>query len=57
MVHGKNDQDIDYRCSERIFNSLSTRDKDLVLIEDGDHRLSKPEEIDYLNRLLRKMIS
>jgi pimeloyl-ACP methyl ester carboxylesterase len=57
LLHGKNDMDIDYKWSVRMFNALSTKDKDLVLIESGDHRLSKPEEINYLTRLLRKIIS
>ena len=55
-MHGKLDKVIAYNVSEKIIEQLSTSDKSLTIIEDGDHVICAVsgkkiplEELNYWN--------
>jgi pimeloyl-ACP methyl ester carboxylesterase len=48
LLHGMRDPDVPYRQSLRLAESLASRDVRVTLIKDGDHRLSRPEDLALL---------
>lgn len=56
LIHGKQDKDIDYKQSEALFSQIKSQDKGLILVEGGDHRLSKPEEIEVILKALKDLL-
>jgi pimeloyl-ACP methyl ester carboxylesterase len=53
LLHGKEDIDVDSSQSEALFSKIASSDcKELVLIEGGDHRLSKPHELEIIRNSL-----
>lgn len=53
ILHGMQDPDVPHAVSLRLIESLATDDVRLTLIKDGDHRLSRPQDL----RLLIEQIS
>lgn len=56
LIHGKKDQDIAHKWSERLYHEINGRNKELILLEDGDHRLSKPNEIHVILSALETVL-
>ncbi|MCK9247608.1 MAG: alpha/beta hydrolase [Solirubrobacteraceae bacterium] len=50
LLHGRRDEDVSWETSRRLADALTSDDVHLEVIEDGDHRLSRPQD---LERLLR----
>jgi pimeloyl-ACP methyl ester carboxylesterase len=48
LLHGMADPDVPYRHSLRLAEHLTSRDVRVTLIKDGDHRLSRPEDLALL---------
>jgi pimeloyl-ACP methyl ester carboxylesterase len=48
IIQGMNDEDVPWRHALRVLARLSTDDAELLLIKSGDHRLSKPDEIERI---------
>ncbi len=48
LLHGQNDTDVPWTLSLTIAERLETADVRVTLIKDGDHRLSRPEDIALL---------
>jgi len=49
LLHGMADPDVPYRHSVRLAEKLTARDVRVTLIKDGDHRLSRPQDLALLN--------
>ena len=45
LLHGKADADVPWAISLRLKDALRSDDVQVTLIEDGDHRLSRPADI------------
>ncbi len=45
LLHGMADPDVPYRHSLRLAEKVTSRDLRVTLIKDGDHRLSRPEDL------------
>lgn len=45
LLHGKCDVDVDWKQSLRLMERLETVDVALLLVKDGDHRLSCPQDL------------
>jgi pimeloyl-ACP methyl ester carboxylesterase len=45
LLHGVEDRDVPWSQSRRLMEQLATPDVTLTLVKDGDHRLSRPEDI------------
>ena len=48
IIHGRLDPDVPFNHSERLLNILSGPAIKLTEINDGEHRLSRPEDLDVL---------
>ena len=56
LLHGKLDKVIAYNVSEKIIEQLSTTDKSLTIIEDGNHNLSRQEDLEILFTKIKELI-
>ena len=56
LVHGKVDQDIPWTKSLDLMDRLETKDVTLTIIKDGDHRLSRPQDIERIQRALGELL-
>ena len=50
LIHGMLDTDVPWEVSQRLMHALRSRDVHLTLVKDGDHRLSRDEDIALLLR-------
>ncbi len=56
LIHGKLDKDIDFKQSQILFSEIQCQDKELVLVDEGNHRLSKPDEIKIILTALQNIL-
>jgi len=56
LLHGLKDDDVPWEVSLSINEKLASQDVKTILIENGDHRLSKPEDIQKLLSITEKML-
>jgi pimeloyl-ACP methyl ester carboxylesterase len=54
LVQGMKDNDVPWQTAFRIRNAI-TGDVEVILIESGDHRLSRPEDLDLIDGQVRKL--
>ena len=52
LLHGQNDADVPWEISVKLTRQLRSADVQLVLVKDGDHRLSRPGDIALLLRVI-----
>ena len=52
LIHGMEDADVPWEVSQRLAAELRSRDVQLILVKDGDHRLSRDEDIALLLRTM-----
>jgi pimeloyl-ACP methyl ester carboxylesterase len=52
LIHGKADADVPWQISQRLKEALRSDDVQVTLVEDGDHRLSRPEDIACLKAIV-----
>ena len=50
LLHGQEDEDVPVATSLRLASALRSTDVHLTLVKDGDHRLSRPDDIALLLR-------
>jgi pimeloyl-ACP methyl ester carboxylesterase len=59
LIHGQKDNDVPFDISIRLAAALRSQDVETLLIKDGDHRLSRPQDIAKLititDRLLERL--
>lgn len=55
LLHGQSDTDVPWGTSLRLAERLHSGDVQLVLIKDGDHRLSREEDIALLLRTVANL--
>ena len=48
LLHGAADADVPWRISLAVLERIRSADVQLHLVKDGDHRLSRPQDIDLL---------
>ena len=56
ILQGMADPDVPYTHALKLMEHLPADDVTLTLIKDGDHRLSRPQDIDLLIRTVKEMI-
>lgn len=56
ILHGMRDPDVPWRQSLRLAECLESDTVELVFIKDGDHRLSRPQDLALLGRFLRRLL-
>jgi pimeloyl-ACP methyl ester carboxylesterase len=52
LLHGQQDPDVPWELALRIAERVESQDVQTILIKDGDHRLSRPEDLALLRRTL-----
>jgi pimeloyl-ACP methyl ester carboxylesterase len=50
IVHGDRDQDVPWRHGHKTFDAIRSPDSQFILIKDGDHRLSRDQDIRAIER-------
>ncbi len=53
LLHGQCDDDVPWALSLRLAAALTSTDVRVTLVKDGDHRLSRPGDVDRLLAVLR----
>ncbi len=48
LIHGQADEDVPFSVSLRLADRLTSDDVVVTLVKDGDHRLSRPQDIERL---------
>lgn len=48
LLHGQADADVPWKLSPKLAEKLNSTDVRVTLIKDGDHRLSRPEDVTLL---------
>jgi pimeloyl-ACP methyl ester carboxylesterase len=56
LLHGQQDADVPWEISLRLAGDLRSADVQVTLIKDGDHRLSRDEDIALLLRTLATLV-
>lgn len=55
ILQGMADPDVPYRHAQKLMEFLPKDDAVLTLVKDGDHRLSRPQDLDLLKRTVTAM--
>jgi pimeloyl-ACP methyl ester carboxylesterase len=56
LVHGMRDLDVPWQTAWRIRNALSRPEMtEVILVEEGDHRLSRPEDLALIDRQVQEI--
>lgn len=56
LLHGMADDDVPWETSMSVNEKLASRDVKTLLIENGNHRLSEPEDIEKILRVTGKLL-
>jgi pimeloyl-ACP methyl ester carboxylesterase len=48
LLHGQRDPDVPWHHSTHLAGKLRSADVQTILVKDGDHRLSRPQDLDLL---------
>ncbi len=56
LIHGKKDPDVPWQTAQRIADALSSTDVEVILVEEGDHRLSEPHDLERLTNVLAALL-
>lgn len=56
LLHGQRDPDVPWEFALRIADQLTSRDVRVTLVKDGDHRLSRPQDLALLGQSLAALL-
>jgi pimeloyl-ACP methyl ester carboxylesterase len=56
LLHGQRDEDVPFETSLRLAEKLRSSDVQTILVKDGDHRLSRDQDIALLISTVAKLI-
>lgn len=56
LIHGQRDADVPWETSMKLAQQLRSSDVQTILIKDGDHRLSRDQDIDLLIGIVSKLV-
>ncbi|AJY47860.1 2-hydroxymuconic semialdehyde hydrolase [Martelella endophytica] len=56
IIQGKKDEDVPYKHALRLMSHLPADDVVLTLVQDGDHRLSRPADIERMLAALANLV-
>jgi hypothetical protein len=57
LLHGQADPDVPWELALRIAEQVETPDVHVVLVKDGDHRLSRPADLALLRRTVAALLA
>lgn len=56
LLHGQNDPDVPWELSLRLAAHIASDDTRVTLIKDGDHRLSRPQDLTLLLKTVSELV-
>jgi len=56
LIHGMADPDVPWQTSPCLAKALTSRDVEVQLVKDGDHRLSTPRDLARLTSTLEALL-
>jgi pimeloyl-ACP methyl ester carboxylesterase len=56
LLHGQQDPDVPWELSLQVAAALAGPDVQVTLVKDGDHRLSRPQDLALLRRTLAPLL-
>ena len=56
LLHGQNDADVPHDISLQLAVRLRSADVQVTLVKDGDHRLSRPQDIALLIATVERLL-
>jgi pimeloyl-ACP methyl ester carboxylesterase len=56
LLHGQRDPDVPWQLSLEIAAAISGDDVAVTLVKDGDHRLSRPQDLALLRRMVEALL-
>ena len=56
LLQGQRDEDVPWKTALRLSDTLASPDVEVILVKDGDHRLSRPEDLQRLTNEVDKLI-
>ena len=56
LLHGRLDKVVPISTSEKIMEKVLSLDKDLIIVEDGDHSLSRKQDLNILFQQIKYFI-
>jgi pimeloyl-ACP methyl ester carboxylesterase len=56
LLHGQRDPDVPWQTSLRLAEHLAATDVQVTLLKDGDHRLSRPQDLSLLTTTLDSLL-
>jgi len=56
LLHGQRDADVPWEFALRIAGQVTSTDVRVVLVKDGDHRLSRPQDLVLLKETVAEML-
>lgn len=56
LIHGMADADVPWRTSLQVMEKLTSPDVRLILVKDGEHTLSRDQDLRLLTRTLGEML-
>lgn len=56
IIHGKQDADVPWMKSQHILEKLKSPDVRVTWVEDGDHRLSRPQDLELIDNTVKSLV-
>jgi len=56
LLHGQQDPDVPWETALRIAERVTSQDVQVILVKDGDHRLSRPQDLTLLRQTLAAVL-
>jgi len=57
LLHGQCDPDVPWEFALRIADQVRSRDVRVILVKDGDHRLSRPQDLALLRQTINALLA
>ena len=55
LIQGMKDKDVPWETAVKIEKNYKGAEVDILFVEDGDHRLSRPEDLELINREIESL--
>jgi dipeptidyl aminopeptidase/acylaminoacyl peptidase len=55
VLHGQQDEDVPWQLSMQVMQTITGNDVQVSLVKDGDHRLSRPQDMEILKDAVLRM--
>ena len=56
LIQGTADMDVPWQTAQQIASMVTSKDVDIILVPEGDHRLSEPRDLARLTRVVDEII-